>query len=300
MPDSESVTAVVRGVEALAGGGATVGVLKRVLGPSIDEVAEVLRRVTEFRLRNIGRIADAADRRSKENGTEGDVHPRVAHRLLEEGSYCDDEVMAEYLGGVLAASRTPSGRDDRAVVWSDMVADMSALQVRAHFLVYRELAVLLAGRGDIQLSVDAGRTQATICIPLVAFLALLSQPGDQAFVDIATALANQPEGDVLAHTIPNLVRLGLLGAEFWYGVSEESSPIGKPNFLPALVVQPSFAGIELYGWALGLPGLTPNEFSTKARVLEPTPRLPRIGECYLPRDATRPPPDEGLPVMDDQ
>src|SRR4051794_14534377 len=92
---------------ALIAAGAAVGsrTVDKVLGPSAEHLGEILNeRLTEFRARNIGRVIEAADRKG---GRDGTVPPRVAHRLLEDGSYCDDELMAEYLGGVLAGSRTP-------------------------------------------------------------------------------------------------------------------------------------------------------------------------------------------------
>ena len=98
----------------------------KMLGPSADEIGEALRRWTSYRVRNVKRIAAVADRRAQ--GREGVVPPRLAHTVLEEGSYCDDELMAEYLGGVLAGGRTPSGRDDRAVTWSKLITSMSTLQ----------------------------------------------------------------------------------------------------------------------------------------------------------------------------
>ncbi len=96
-----SLEPVVHGAEYLitvAGGG---GVLRKVVGPAVDEIAEGLRRWTSFRVGNVKRIAEAADRKMTDDDDGGEVHPRIAHRLLEEGSFCDDDLMVEYLGGVL-------------------------------------------------------------------------------------------------------------------------------------------------------------------------------------------------------
>lgn len=41
------------------------GLLERVLGPAADELGEALQRFTAFRTRNVGRIIESADRRSK-------------------------------------------------------------------------------------------------------------------------------------------------------------------------------------------------------------------------------------------
>lgn len=171
MVDPLSGAAVAKALSAAGGEGAkeTGRLLGRVLGPSADEIGEALRRYTAFRVGNVARIAEKAESKGAGRG-EREVPPRVAHRLLEEGSYCDDELMVEYLSGVLAASSTPGGRDDRAVVWSDMVTGLSSLQVRAHFLLYREWAVRLHGRSDLNLGMEAPRAQCEIHVELVEFL----------------------------------------------------------------------------------------------------------------------------------
>lgn len=274
MADPNVVSSVVSGVEMLAGGGAAGGVLKRLLGPSADELAEAMRRWTSFRVNNVTRIVDSADKKS--DGSEpGEVHPRIVHRLLEEGSYCDDELMAEYLGGVLAGSRSAGGRDDRAVAWSDLVTGLSALQVRAHFLIYRELARLIAGRGDVEMSLDLGRERASIFMPYVAFAHELTGDSDPRNWNAA-----------VTHTVPGLVRLGLLDQNFAFGNVGLETVL--PGFtadeadLPGLAVRPAFAGIELYGWAQGLPGLTPNEFPLRAEVFETDPPTRAIAGARLP------------------
>jgi hypothetical protein len=261
--------------EFVAGGAAALrsvqGAVGRVVGPAGDEIAEALRRFTEYRLRNVGRIAERAEKKAKANNREGDVHPRVAHRLLEEGSYCDDEVMAEYLGGVLAGSRTPGGRDDRAVAWSDLVTGLSAVQVRAHYLLYREWAQLLPAYRDLSLAMQPGRRQAVLSVPLTVFY---------------TALLNgeaEPEGDVLAHTITGLVRHGLLEDEWAYGPANQLNLDRIQGDEAVLAVMPSVAGIELFGWAQGLPGMSAQLFPVVATSTELDPPLPRLGGVTLPR-----------------
>jgi len=204
MPPLDPVT----GAE-LAGGGVyltrqVTKAIGRVIGPAVDEIAEALRAYTAFRLRNVQRIAERAEAKQLKTGRKGNVPPRLAHRILEEGSYCDDELMTEYLGGLLAGSRSPSGRDDRAATLCALVTSMSTLQVRAHYILYREWAFLLHGRTDVNIGVTAGRGQATLVAPTNVFASLLD-----------------PEGtlgrDVATHAITGLQRVGLLGDEWEMG-----------------------------------------------------------------------------------
>jgi hypothetical protein len=141
MPDP--VTGAVIAKAAAAAGsetGAETGkLIERILGPAADEFGKALARSVAYRTRNFGRIADKAARKASADHARI-VNARVAYTLLDEGSLCDDELMAEYLGGLLTGSRSHDGRDYRAVTWTKVVTGMSVLQVRAHYLLYREWA----------------------------------------------------------------------------------------------------------------------------------------------------------------
>src|SRR6185295_7148801 len=107
------------------------GLLHRVLGPPADALGETLARWVDFRTANVGRVLDAADRKLGNRGDgPGQVSPRVASQVLEEGSYCDEDVMVEYLGGVLASARTDVGRDDRGTRWVRIVTGLSSYEIR--------------------------------------------------------------------------------------------------------------------------------------------------------------------------
>lgn len=233
---------------------ATSNLLVRVLGPTADAVGEALGRYTTYRLRNVGRIVERADEKS-DSGKQGSANPRVAHILLEDGSYCDDEIMVDYLGGLLAASRTPTGRDDRAASWSNLVTSLSSLQIRAHYLLYREWAEGLHDVKDINLGVDEGRRQAEMHLELIEFVNVLVM-GEE--IDQSSALN---------HAISGLVRVGLIADHYSYGQSGKP-PAPQSKFEFALSVQPSAIGVELYGWAQGVSGgLSPHEFTTRAVVI---------------------------------
>jgi hypothetical protein len=83
--------------------------------PGAKEFGDAFRRAVAFRTQNFGRIKEKADKKAKANNRTGVVHPRVIAFMTEEGSLCDDELMGDYLGGVLAGSRSPDRRDDRAI-----------------------------------------------------------------------------------------------------------------------------------------------------------------------------------------
>jgi hypothetical protein len=232
--------------------------LARVLGSSADAVSEAVRRYTEYRLRNVERIVERAAAKSGSPFQGTAVGLRVAHVVLADGSYCDDELMADYLGGLLAGSRTARGRDDRAVSWSKVITSLSALQIRAHYLLYREWAARLRIIGVYELGVEAARIQATMEISSEEFAKLLV--GDSE-VD---------ENDAMSHAIGGITRAGLLGDNFRY----------NGMFVR---VAPSIVGLELYGWAQGLPGLSPRDFASKARLFAITDAIPRPNSVSFPQ-----------------
>jgi hypothetical protein len=181
------------------------------------------------------------------------------------GPYCDDELIADYLGGVLAGSRTLPGGDDRAVSWSKIVTSLSALQVRAHYLLYREWAARLRIIGVYELGVAAGRIQATMEVSSGELTRLL------------VARSEIDPNDALSHGFGGLTRVGLLDDYF----------LCNGRFVR---VTPSITGLELYGWAQGLPGLSPRDFASKARPFEITDAIPRPSSVTFPKIPERPGP----------
>jgi hypothetical protein len=232
--------------------------LVQVFGLSADAAREALRHYSAYRLSNAARILERAAAKSGSSAGNSIVNLRVAHVVLADGSYCDDELMADYLGGLLAGSRSPQGRDDRAVSWSKVITSLSALQIRAHYLLYREWAARLRIIGIYELGVDTGRTQATMEISSIEFAKLL------------VGYSGVDENDAMSHAVGGLIRVGLLGDSFLYN--------GR-----LVRVTPSIMGLELYGWAQGLPGLSPRGFASKAQLFEITTAIPRPNSVGFPK-----------------
>ena len=263
------------------------GLLTRALGPTADVFGEALAQYTEFRLRNVGKIVGRSEKKARESGRSGNVHPRVAHRVLEEGSFCDDAVMANYLAGVLAGSRTPSGRDDRAVAWSDLVTGLSAAQIRLHYLLYREWAIRLNGRLDISTRGGGVGYFAYMYIDLTEVIEALGVEDD-----------DRELSEVLTHAIIGLHRQGLIES---YVEGERGPNLPDAPYPLFLAVTPSPSGQELYGWAQGLPGLTPEAFVLEALPFDVDPPLPGLRSAVLPQLPEQDPaiaPAQGHPIRD--
>lgn len=231
-------------------------VLVRMFGPPADEVGEYLRRKAHYRLNNAERIAEKALRKAKKSGREGGrVAPRLSYTMLEEGTYSDDELMAEYLGGVLASGRTPAGKDDRGVTWTKLITSMSSMQIRGHFILYREWANAIRGSDNRKLAADPGL--ATMYVDLLALVTILLKDHPDV----------QPNS-VVGHVIGGLARLNLIGPVWMSGsTADVDGATSEMPFTHALRVRPTYAGIELYGWACGHPGFGFEEFMALPEVI---------------------------------
>lgn len=238
--------------------------LERVLGPAADALGNALGHYTEYRLKNVAQVLAKADQKSR--GRSGTPHPRLAHRILEDGSYVEDEVMAEYLSGVLAGSRG-NETDDRGVAWAALVASMSSLQVRLHFLVYREWADAAARNPQHKTGTDAGRNAIRMSVDLWEVATRLKP---------SIGSVSAPE---VGHAISGLVRLGLLGDSWQYGtVDADRASLGWPE---EIWVGMAPAGMELYGWALGYTEIQLSSFPELHKIPN-TVDIPRLERLAFP------------------
>lgn len=121
-------------------------IVEKLLGPTADYVGGGIKDWTEKRVNNVSRIFSiAATRLGGRIEEEGAVPPKVLKGILDEGSFCDDELSAEYFGGVLASSRTGVSRDDRGAAYIAMLGRLSAYQIRAHYCFYHIFKRLFDG-----------------------------------------------------------------------------------------------------------------------------------------------------------
>lgn len=221
------------------GGGASLvaaDLYRRVLGPSIDEIGLALARWTEYRLRNVGRVVENAAGKMGEGG--GEVPVRVAMRVFEEASYADDNVIVEYLGGVLASAHTLVGRDDRGAAWATVLRSLSSYQLRAHYVIYRAIRDLYLD-GDID---DAQiRYSGGVFIPWTEFCTAMEFGVDEEPQRLTThALAGLFANELIFNPEFSETAEGFE----WYG--------GKLKFPAGGVVAVATAqGAELFMWAHG-------------------------------------------------
>lgn len=226
---------------ALGGGGYAFYALQKITGPSLEAVGAALERWTVQRLKNVGRVVQNAGAKLGSRLEEpGAVPPRVMMRILEDGSWSDDDVVIEYLGGVLASSYSEGGRDDRGTSWAALVSHLSAPALRTHYMIYGSLRRLLVG-DDRNLSIGRFRIDSVIRVPLLEVLEFVSPHDEHTMAD-----------SHVKHGLLALDRTGLV-EHHDLGVHGEDPSLGDRSVEGPMTfwATPSAAGIELFNWAHG-------------------------------------------------
>lgn len=88
-------------------------VLVKILGPTADYVGGEVKNFVQKCNVNLDNIFVRAQKKLGSRIDEpGAVSPRVLKHVLDEGRFCEDSIVADYYGGVLASSKSEVNRDD--------------------------------------------------------------------------------------------------------------------------------------------------------------------------------------------
>lgn len=166
----------------------------------------------------------------------GEIPPRVVKAALEDGSWCDAEIMSEYFGGILAASATTDRRSDRGTSWAALVSGLASYDVHMHYLVYDAFRRLYLGE-DLQLGLGDVHRSMAIYLPTSGLVEGLGLTGGGP--------------DEIALSLSALAREDLIGPEHRWGNRDfiEQELLGAHE--GGAIVRPSSYGIELFLWAHG-------------------------------------------------
>jgi len=227
--------------------------LGKVLGPTADYAGERTRDVVKAGDENLRRVLAIALRRlgSRSDGPDA-VPPKVIKGLLTEAPFCDDELAAEYFGGVLASSRTGNPRDDRGAALLALIGRMTTYQIRAHFLVY--LAIKAASDAEDRMGNCGDDPRAFI--PMKSF---------EEGMDFS---AGEDRKAIVGHAISGLVREELIASGPIVDDEDAIQKLYYGSSGPGLVVGPSLQGAELFLWAHGRGDVASQDFLGSEVVLE--------------------------------
>ena len=106
----------------------------RAFGPLADALGYELAKMPPFAHRNLVRLAEAVRRK---NGSRGDSEPsaRLLKQIVDDVAWTEDEIITQYLAGVIAASSYGLAKE-RGVVIAAAIRRLSAVQLRAHYVMY--------------------------------------------------------------------------------------------------------------------------------------------------------------------
>ena len=256
---SEPITTVGVGVIAAYLG---KDVTNKLLGPTADYLGGELKSFAQRRVGNVRRIfSNAARKLGKKIDTPGQVPPKVLKSVINEGSYAEDPVALEYFGGVLASSRTEVGRDDRGARLVRIVDDLSAYQIRTHYLVYSAVAHVFSDRG-MSFALSDDRAKMEMFLPFEGYAHSMG---------FSQAEFNNPQ--ILSHIWHGLYSDNLIENRFQFGDRVSLRKIANRVPSDGIICQPSSLGAELFLWAFG-HGDKPLDFILTGNLNSAIPDLP--------------------------
>jgi hypothetical protein len=215
--------------------------LQKLLGPTAEYLGGGMRDFVKNRIENINNIFEnAAKKLGSKIEEPGQVPPRVLKSIIDEGSYCDNKIAAEYFGGVLASSRTENGRDDRGARISRTIERLSIYQLRTHFIIYSNIKKMFAGKG-ISMN-NEGRSKMQIFIPFIEYFSAMDFSNEEKL--------KLPS--ILPHCFFGLGSENLIEPTFYqYGLKASLSKYFAAVPSDGILCQPSAIGVELFLWAFG-------------------------------------------------
>lgn len=238
-------------------------ILSRLFGPAADVMGAHW--AEQLKERNLARLLKKTQQRAEAAAAAtglppGIANPRVAAQVFESAQFADQEVVAEYLSGVLASSRDPDGKNDGGVAWTSVVSRLSSDQLRLHYGVYASVRKLVLS--DPPDEVNSLHEQAVVLSlgELVAFV------GDDV-------------GRRFSDAIDGLMREDLIADFYSYGPHDEvfknELQGNHVDFEPSPVLKLGLTvhGIRLFLWGNGAGALDIESYKDAAVLMEPTEHI---------------------------
>ncbi|AFY29310.1 hypothetical protein [Cyanobium gracile] len=127
--------------------------LQKTLGPVLAEIGDDLKRLYS---KGRDKIIDKAYKKIEDPNDGKSANLRVAHEALTSGAFTDEDICAEYFGGILASSRTIDGKNDDSIQLLDTIKSLSARQLHLHYALYSSINRLLVASSE-PINVGQGR-----------------------------------------------------------------------------------------------------------------------------------------------
>lgn len=212
--------------------------LLKVLGPTAEYIGDETKGMVKKSHKNLEKIfVKAAEMLGDQLEKPGQVNSRVLNLVLEEGRFCEDDLIGDYFAGVLASSKTKDGRDDRGASIISAIKQLSVYQIRLHYLFY-VLVQQLLGNSGYALGTD--RHNMEIFIPINVYLDAMDFSDDE---DVK---------DIFAHSVEGLVAHKFVEEDYVYGTQKHVSKRYPEASSSGILLKPSLRGAEAFLWAHGV------------------------------------------------
>lgn len=214
---------------------------EKLLGPTFEYLGTGGANLIQKSFENVSRVLQIAVKKSGDRlDHPGQVPSRVLKSIVDEAAYNEDRLAADYYGGVLASSRSGVNRDDRGVVFSKLISNLSTYQIRAHYIFYT-LFFELANGTSKNIAIDTELNSFNITMSMQSFIMAMDITSDENV------------SNLIPHIYNGLISRNLLGPIFAFGDSNyinQRFPSIQTD-IPGSTFQPSLLGVELYLWAQG-------------------------------------------------
>jgi len=212
----------------------------KLLGPTAEYLGSSLKELVQKRMETVGKIfTNATSKLGEEIEKRGEVPPKVVKEIVDEGSFSNSHLAVEYLGGILASSRTESGRDDRGARLAKLVNSLLTYQLRTHCLIYLTVRDVFKNSGLSMSHLD--RAKMRMFLPYSGYLAAMEFSPEEARQLVP----------IYSHTFFGLHSEDLIEGEFFYGGLDHVRAKFEGATEGGVILQPSALGAELFLWAFG-------------------------------------------------
>ena len=154
---------------------ASKDMIAKLLGPTFDYLGGGLKSFVEKRHDNVMSIFAKTNKKLGDKlNDEGTVNPRVLKHILDEGSFCEDNLTQEYFAGLLASSRTAIEENiaggDKSLPYLSIVEQMSATNILFHYLLYYSFVMKVFREEHINLFEESNITKYAVYFPITTAL----------------------------------------------------------------------------------------------------------------------------------
>lgn len=214
--------------------------LNKLLGPTADYLGQGLKDFVQKRKEIVAQILQNAESKLGDRiDSPGEVPPKVLKAIIDDGSFSNDKLAVEYLGGILASSRTELGRDDRGARTAKIVDRLSTYQLRTHFLIYSTIREIFSNKGFNFNLHDRPKMQ--IYIPFSGYIEAMD------FNKTELEQVNQ----ITNHIFFGLHSEDLIEGMWQIGPKEDMVRLFAGASEDGVICAPSALGAELFLWAFG-------------------------------------------------